>query len=449
MANLYVRSTDGNNADAGSTWALAKASLAGAAAADAAGDWIYISDAHAGSYTVGQSYAWAGTLASPVVVTGGDDAAEPPTSYVATWTETNTTNHGMTFTGAATVLGGTFTCGTTGGSAQILLSGGTSANEYQRFVGTEFGCAGSGASSNLAHGATGNNNPSHTVLQDVTYNPTGATGTGKSLLINAGLFEWRGGGLKTGCSAITQLFVTIGVSGRLGVVECSGLNLTAAASTLQIFPAAGMGRAIIRNSKLPASWTGNLCGSGVTTTGYRCEMHNCDDGDTNYRLWVEDYAGSIKQETVIVRSGGASDGTTSLSWKMVSSANAEYPLIVLDSPEIVQWNDTTGSAITVTVEIITDNVTLTDAECWLEVQYLGTSGYPLSTFISDAKADVLATAANQATSTETWTATGLTTPTKQKLSVSFTPQEKGFLHAVVKLAKASTTVYVDPLLVVT
>lgn len=207
-------------------------------------------------------------------------------------------------------------------------------------------------------------------------------------------------------------------------------------------------RGMIRNGKLPASWTGALT-TGTLLAGARYEMHNCDDGDTNYRLWVEDYAGSIKQETTIVSSGGASDGTTSLSWKMASSANAEYPLIVLDSPEIVQWNDTTGSAITVTVEIITDNVTLTDAECWLEVQYLGTSGYPLSTFISDAKADVLATAANQATSTETWTTTGLTTPTKQKLSVTFTPQEKGFLHAVVKLAKASTTVYVDPLLVVT
>jgi len=178
-------------------------------------------------------------------------------------------------------------------------------------------------------------------------------------------------------------------------------------------------------------------------------MHNCDNADTNYRLWVEDYAGSIKSETTIVRSGGASDGTTSLSWKMASSANAEYPVVVLESPEIVQWNDTTGSAITVTVEVITDNVTLKDDECWLEVQYLGTSGYPLSVFINDCKANVLAGNNPQDTSTETWTTTGLTTPTKQKLSVTFTPQEKGFLHAVVKLAKASTTVYVDPLLVVT
>lgn len=178
-------------------------------------------------------------------------------------------------------------------------------------------------------------------------------------------------------------------------------------------------------------------------------MYNCDSGDTNYRIWTEALAGSVVSETTIVRSGGASDGTTSLSWKMVSNANAEYPLLQLESPEIVRWNETTGSSITVTVETITDNVTLTDDECWLEVQYLGTSGFPLGTFISDAKADVLATAANQTTSSETWTTTGLTTPVKQKLSVSFTPQEKGFIHAVVKLARASTTVYVCPKLDVT
>lgn len=449
MANIYVRSSDGSNADNGSTWALAKASLAGAAAIDAAGDRIYISDAHAGSYGAAQSYAFAGTLASPVVVTGGDDAAEPPTSYVATWTETNTTNHGMTFTGAVAVLGGTFHCGTTGGSAQVLICGGTSANEYQRFVGTTLGSGGSGASSNLAHGNTGNNNPSHSLLENVFYNPTNATGTSKSILVNAGFFEWVGGGLKTGCSAIIQLFVSIGINGRGGFVECSGLDLSPAASTLQLFPSSGTGSATIRNSKLPASWTGNLCGSGVTVPGYRCEMHNCDSADTNYRMWVEDYAGSIKSETTVVRTGGASDGTTTLSWKIVSSANAEYPLIVLDSPEIAQWNDTTGSSITATVEIVTDNVTLNDDECWLEVQYLGTSGYPLASFISDCKADVLASAAAQTSSSETWTTTGLGTPVKQKLSVSFTPQEKGFLHAVVHLAKASTTVYVDPKITVT
>lgn len=173
-------------------------------------------------------------------------------------------------------------------------------------------------------------------------------------------------------------------------------------------------------------------------------MYNCDAGDTNYRLWVEDSSGSTKSETVVVRTGGANDGTTPLSWKMATNANAEYPGMVSHAPEIVVWNEITGSAITVTVEVITDNVTLTDGEAWIEVQYLGTSGVPLGVFITDAKADVLATAANQTSSSEAWTTTGLSTPIKQKLSVTFTPQEKGFIHIIPCLAKASTTMYVCP-----
>ena len=209
------------------------------------------------------------------------------------------------------------------------------------------------------------------------------------------------------------------------------------------------GKVIIRNSKLPASWTGALWSAAQTKPGMSAEMYNTDSGDTNYRIWLENWVGSTKTETTIVRSGGANDGTTTISWKMVSNSNAEYPLLALKSPEIVKWNDTVGSSITATIEIVTDNVTLTDAECWIEIQYLGNSGFPVSVFVNDAKADILATAANQGSSSVTWTTTGLGTPVKQKLSVTFTAEEKGFLHAIVHLAKASTTVYVDPLLTIT
>jgi len=174
-------------------------------------------------------------------------------------------------------------------------------------------------------------------------------------------------------------------------------------------------------------------------------MYNCDSADTNYRLWIEDYSGSIKHETTLVKTGGASDGTTPLSWKMATGADAEYPTIILKSGEIVRWNETTGSAITVTVDILHDSVTnLKDNEIWLEVMYLGTSGVPLGAFVDDAVADVLAAAADQAASSATWTTTGMANPNKQKLEVTFTPQEKGFIHAVVHMAKASYTVYVDP-----
>jgi hypothetical protein len=129
---------------------------------------------------------------------------------------------------------------------------------------------------------------------------------------------------------------------------------------------------------------------------------------------------------------------------MVTNANAEFPMLTLDMPELHQWNDTTGSAITATVEILHDSATaLTDKEVWLEVMYLGTSGYPLGSFATDT-VDVLATAANQASSSATWTTTGMANPNKQALSVTFTPQEKGYIVATVRLAKASKTVYVCP-----
>jgi hypothetical protein len=255
-------------------------------------------------------------------------------------------------------------------------------------------------------------------------------------------FYWRGGALTAGSAIPTALIAPQG-SSRANRIRVEGVDLSLIDTSNYVFTvaAAMMCDAVIRNCKLGSGFA--LLTGTITSRDVRAEMYNCDAADTNYRTWIEDYCGSIKSETTIVRTGGASDGTTTLSWVMASSANAEYPMMPLVSPEIVQWNETTGSQITATVEIAQDNgaTALKDDEIWLEVQYLGTSGFPLASFVSDAKADVLASAANQTTSSETW---GGTNPTKQKLAVSFTPQEKGFIHATVHLAKASTTVYVDP-----
>ena len=61
------------------------------------------------------------------------------------------------------------------------------------------------------------------------------------------------------------------------------------------------------------------------------------------------------------------------------------------------------------VEVVTDTVTLTDAEAWLEVEYLGTSGFPLGVVANDRVVG-LASPANQTSSSVAWTTTGLTTP---------------------------------------
>jgi hypothetical protein len=81
--------------------------------------------------------------------------------------------------------------------------------------------------------------------------------------------------------------------------------------------------------------------------------------------------------------------------------------------------------------------------------YMGTSGNPIGTAINNHKADYFGTAADHAAGTGAgnWTKS-MTNPNSQKLSCTFTPQEKGYISARVHLAKANYTIYVHPDIVV-
>lgn len=435
MANLYVRSTDGNNADSGATWALAKATLAGAMSAAAAGDTIYVSQAHA--ETGAGTMTSPGTLASPVKVIVGDDAAEPPTA-VATASITSTAATVLILTGHNYVRGVNF-------FGDRVIQFATSGGNVQRFEVCSFRLS-SAFSGYIKPGDAISAAPTAIYWHNVDVKFGSAT---QYITPPHCRFIWRGGSLLSGGTSPTNLLTVADARGAT-YTEVSGVDLSAASATMNLVGACADGALIIfRNCKLPTSWSGSLY-NGTMLAGLRVEMYNCDNADTNYRIWIEDYCGSIRQETTIVRTGGASDGTTGLAWEMVSSANAEYPLHRLESGDIAIWNDTTGAAKTLTVEIVHDSQgagsgsKFQDDEIWLEIMHLGTAGFPLGTPANDAKADVLAAAANQADSTETWTTTGLTSPVKQALSVTFTPQEKGYVIARVVLAKASKTVYVCP-----
>lgn len=443
MANIYVRSTDGSNADNGTTWALAKATLAGAdAKPDAAGDTIYVSQAHAESTASAVSLNFAGTPATPSKVLCGNDAAEPPTALATTATVTTTSNATLSLAGSFYCYGITFTAD----EATTLAADAGGVGVAQEYKNCSFRTTNAGSAGSFFFAGANNYTP-RLRLTDCTlkFNATGQ----KCFVFCA--VDIDGGSIVSGSSTPAYLF-TFGTDRTQGRLLVSGFNFSNLSSSMVLCNGAGVGTGtmIFRSCKLPASWSGTLITGTIPGPGARYEMHNCDSGDTNYRLWIQDYAGSIKQETTIVRTGGASDGTTSLSWKMATSANAEYPHIRLVSPENAIWNDTTGSSKTLTVEIVHDSQgagtgsRFRDDEIWLEAMALTTSGFPLGAWSADCKADVLATAADQTDSSETWTTTGLTTPVKQSLSVTFTPQEKGPIIWRVVMAKASKTVYVCP-----
>lgn len=445
MANIYVRSTDGNDADDGSTWALAKAKLVGAAAIDAAGDNIYVSQAHSETTGSAVTLSFAGTASNPVKVICVNDAAEPPTAVAATALMATTGASTITIGGCVYVYGIEFRGGSSGNGTINL---GNSASTKQKYENCIFNLFGNNTSQRLVANSGSSTNPGDITLENCYVKFSNA---GNGLQGGYGKLVWRGGGMLSGGTNPTIMFYNGNNTNRIAFTwEIDSVDLSAASSSLNLFQASTNGtQGYIANSKLPASWTGSLF-TGTFLPYDRIAMYNCDSADTNYRLWIEDYSGSIVSETTIVRTGGATDGTTPISWKMTTSANANEYVAPLISDPISVWNETTGSAKTVTVEIIHDSVTaLTDAEVWLEVTYLGTSGYPLGSVITDHRADILATAVSQTSSSETWTTTGLTNPNKQKLSVSITPQEKGFITARVFVGKASYTIYVDPEITVT
>ena len=113
MADIYVRSTDGLDADSGATWALAKATLVGAAAIDAAGDRIFLSDNQAESTAAAVSVVLAGSLVSKTQLLSVDDSTgEPPTALLKGASVTTTGANAISVEGYAYIHGVAFNCGT-------------------------------------------------------------------------------------------------------------------------------------------------------------------------------------------------------------------------------------------------------------------------------------------------------------------------------------------------
>lgn len=387
-----------------------------------AGDTVYVSNNHAESI----STAFAGGTNTSALITGvqyvcSNDSAAPPTAVATTATVTTTgANNISAGLNNSYIYGVSFVCGSGDTGTRTLTAGGTCEE-------CTFHVASTGASSLISASGLWRN-------CNVKFADAGQT-------LQPTMFRWSGGSLASGGTSPSSLITT----GYNATVE--NVDLSNAGSAINLFSnASGIAGVSFRHVKMPTSWSGGL--NALTPLGVaRSELAAVGPSGLNYTYQRKTNGGEGFHETTIILSGGANNGTTGLSHKLISSAAALFPQVIVDTPEIVKWNDTVGSSITASVEILHDSaIALTDGEIWLETNYFSASGSPLGAKASSAKASVLATATNVPASSASWTTTGLTNPNKQKLSVTFTPQQAGFVHARVVLAKASKTVYIDPVL---
>jgi len=419
----------------------------------AAGDTIYVDDDHAETQAASVTITNVGTTTAPCrIICITSTFSNPPVVGEITTTAVganiaNTGANNMALIGDFHCYGLHFRASNSTNSQRLDLNNSGSAAHQQIYENCVLELGGAGASSIMTLGP--NSPGSVTELRNTTVTLNAA---GHVLNPRQAIIRWNGGSL-TG-TVPTGLFGDGGLGDGAGSnVIIDGVDLNSSGTWTSKF--------LINAANLSASERGFLLRfvrckvattlGGVSTGTYpasniRTEFINSDD--TTNRTYREEYydrTGVLTTGTTVVRTGGASDGVTTKSWKVVSTANCSYinPFVC---PDIYQWVDSTGSK-NIDIQIANNSsVTATDADICFDVEYMGSSAHPQST-IGTNRPKILATGTSwtDTSGTETW---GGSTTNKQRMRSTVTINAKGWIRVRVYVIKTSFTVYIDPLITV-
>ncbi len=440
MAHVYVRS-GAAGAGTGADWANAYTTLAAALAAKLAGDdfWVAADHAETGAAATTITLTAPGTAASPnrIICVNHAGSVPPVAADLATTaTIASSTTGQITFLGNFYAYGISFNAGT--GASGTGISLGTTANHHQTFESCNLSLLATGSAS-IAIGTSGSSN----IATQVNWLNTKIrfSAVGQSIAPGSGVLRWVGSSVDVAGTIPTNLF---NASGLRALVYVSGVDLSAIGAGKTLVGAqSSYGQFIFSECKLHASLGTKAAQATVPTS--RITFVRCNSGAVNYSYDVSDYYGAMSIENTIVLTGGASDGTNSFSHKLITTANAKW-ITPFRADPIQFWQETVGAPITVTLQGIWGGGSVpNNDDIWMEVEYLGDAGSPVTTLVNCSKASTLATNAALPAGAGTW---GGST-TKFALAVTFTPAMKGPVSITLIAAAASSTFYVDPKPVVT
>ena len=445
MATFHVWSDASGTAD-GSTWTNAFRSIK-----DALGD----SDVVAGSLVLVHHSHDADLGTSPMTITSAGTLASPIRIICVDKENANAASTG----------------------AKETVSNALSLRGSYLYYGIEWRVGNPGNNHHLYIGGT-SNTPSRQIFENCTlYMNSGATGVRiylgngnyySDVVIRKCLFRFGSAAQSfrleqgpitisdcsfTGTCPSTLLSPT---SVRPGPLRVSGCDLSAFSQSFKVVEAGApshKGTIFVANCRMPSNWTPTIFSETPSNCPETVILENCSDGPGNWRAWMENTFGKASKVNDTYRSRGAAQDGTSISWRVETSAYcSDFSPFQLP---LATWNDTTGGSRTVRVEVTTDRPTaLTEGEADLVVEYLGSADYPCSTQISDGpgadptcpwgRPHASGTTAQAASSAPWVRSSAATTEHKQALSVSITPNMKGWFRTWVRVKAASTILNVCP-----
>jgi hypothetical protein len=438
MPTYYV--DDGGNAtDPYDTWAKAATSLSALddAKSLASGDIVYIGHNHVCPFTHSASRTIAGpTSGAPCVIISATQGSDPPTYQKSSTDQVDTSEgaYSITLDGSFALYGVRIKSG-----ANVLLAADADETSYARDC--TFAVGANGIVS------TGDNYGRHLLFDchvdltaDGTTNRSGAIiGTGFTNVYIDGL-TFTNPGYRTGIVISSDQASSLHVSG----VNCTGMQ-----NLCELVGSSASSDGRISNCLL-------VSGQGVLafspTRGMRSfYIINCGTADAPQAMTHQGFGGETVSTGAIYRSSGATVETINVGWLITTLEScSEY------GPYYTPWmvGACDAGSRTFDVFITNDTADFTDAQAWLEVEYLTTSDSPLSATARDQRATITTTAVAQTDDTSsTWNGTGPAFTYKQKLSVTVTVGEAGQYRARVAVGVASIAgsrnFYIDPKVTVT
>ncbi len=496
MAHVYVRSSAAG-AGTGADWANAYTTLAAALTAKAAGDNFWVAADHAETQGSAMTLTSPGTAALPCTIICADHTGSvPPVSadLRTTATVTTTGGFGLSFgtAGYAYYYGITFSAGS--GAVNAVMTIAAAWTYFKKCVLRKLGTTAISNAFTLG-GVSGG------VSYNATFDDTSITvgAANDAIAPRSVRFIWKNTATPIVGATLPTTLINNNSSMAADIL-LEGLDLSVLNSGKTIVASMpGAGKMLVKDCKLHASVTLATTPAGP---GYiEPVFSRCDSAGTNYIERKISYLGTQSDELVIVRTNGASDGTTSKSRKIVTSSAAKW-IQPFEALAAVAWNDITGSRSVTSYGIWNSSALPNNDELWSQVEYLGDASSPQGSFIQATKDDFVAANTALTASTQAWdslvtarvnstayilgdtiktsnnagriffcTTAGTSSSSEPagyasavdggsvtdgtavfragmrfQQTVNFTAGQKGAIYVTHKAAKASNTFYIDPLL---
>jgi hypothetical protein len=255
-----------------------------------------------------------------------------------------------------------------------------------------------------------------------------------------------------------------GASNRTGVLfqgnsstsrpsfRVSGMDVTSVPSACEIVDAQRVTRAEISNLLTGATWVpydNGVVYENFRPAGMDLTFVNCGPANAPTSLIRRTVGGELISTTDIYRSGGAAIDEVPFAWLVSSSAEVAYGR-EFALPYV--YGEVEAGSKTFTVHITNDAGDLTEADIYLEVEFLSAAGEPLASLAHDGALLPTSSTLQTDDTTSVWNGTGPSFTYKQKLAVTATVAEAGLYRARVSLRKSgiasSAYLYIDPKVVV-